>query len=110
LIRLHLLELSEKLTGSRKVRLLLSSDGKLTSKVISLGNGAKVEPVRVGLAATAVNMNDIWLYHKTTHCRVYDESDMFQNHNMSFSSGGMAPYGYDRNESTCLHIVSPNES
>ncbi|UCC50347.1 MAG: aminodeoxychorismate synthase component I, partial [Anaerolineaceae bacterium] len=73
-IRLHLMKLSEKLIGPRKVRLLLASDGGLTSKVNSLADGAKLEPARVDLAATPVNASEIWLYHKTTHRQVYDEA------------------------------------
>jgi para-aminobenzoate synthetase/4-amino-4-deoxychorismate lyase len=73
-IRLHLMKLSEKLVGPRKVRLLLANDGALTSKVNSLADGAKLEPVRVDLAATPVNASEIWLYHKTTHRQVYDEA------------------------------------
>ena len=74
LIRLYLMELAGTLTGSRKVRLLLARDGKLTAKVNSLDDGAKMAPVRVGLAATPVNTNDIWLFHKTTQRRVYDDA------------------------------------
>jgi para-aminobenzoate synthetase/4-amino-4-deoxychorismate lyase len=73
-IRRHLMGLSGTLTGPKKIRILLASDGELTSKVSSLAAGAKMEPVRVGLAAAPVNMDDIWLYHKTTHRRVYDEA------------------------------------
>ncbi len=57
-----------------KVRLLVARNGNLTVQAVPLSQGARVEPIRVGLAAEPVDSDDIWLYHKTTRRDVYDQA------------------------------------
>lgn len=58
--------------GPRRVRVLLSEDGALT-----LEHSPYVEMAgafRVCLSARPVDASDVFLYHKTTHRRVYEEA------------------------------------
>ncbi len=71
-IRLQLIGLSRVLIEPHKVRILLDNDGTIKSQAISLDSNDTVEPVCVGLAANAVDSNEIWLYHKTTHRQLYE--------------------------------------
>ena len=69
-IRQALLEYGHSLgTGPYKVRLLTSASGE-----IRLEHGAlePVKPLRLGLAPEPLRPDDVFLYHKTTHRRVYD--------------------------------------
>ncbi len=67
-------ELSSELSVPHKVRILLSSDGRIKSQAVSLAEAPMIEPVRVGLASEAVDSNEIWLYHKTTRRKIYEEA------------------------------------
>ena len=73
-IRLHLTELVQVLTEPQKIRLLLARDGEVTSQVNSLGYRSNVKPVRVCLAEIAVDSHDVWLYHKTSRRKMYEEA------------------------------------
>ncbi|MDD4101668.1 MAG: chorismate-binding protein [Kiritimatiellae bacterium] len=57
-----------------KVRLLVDRRGevKMQAEVIAAGNGTN--PCRVRLAAAPVKRSDCFLYHKTTHRKVYDDA------------------------------------
>ncbi len=59
---------------SRKVRLLLSGDGELqiTDEVLSPGGVERVGRVRIAQART--DLNDRFLYHKTTYRAVYAQA------------------------------------
>ncbi len=54
-----------------KVRLLLDRDGTLHSEAVPIAPPAET-PVRLAVASAPVNSDDPFLYHKTTHRRVYD--------------------------------------
>jgi para-aminobenzoate synthetase/4-amino-4-deoxychorismate lyase len=66
--------------GSWKVRLLLAKDGEITleAQEIPLIESA----VKIALAKTPVDKNDIFLYHKTTNRTVYKEK--LQEHKDKF--------------------------
>lgn len=61
-------------SSPRKIRILLSNSGQITSQAVSLGGVPTIEPLRVGLALEAVNSNEIWLYHKTTRRKIYENA------------------------------------
>lgn len=56
-----------------KVRLLVEREGGLHVEAAPLPE-AEVQPVRLALAPQPVNSSDYFLFHKTTHRRVYDEA------------------------------------
>jgi para-aminobenzoate synthetase / 4-amino-4-deoxychorismate lyase len=60
-----------------KIRLLLSPDGALTLQSAPV-LPSPTHPLRLHLASTPVDSNDLFLYHKTTHRQVYDRA--LQNH------------------------------
>jgi para-aminobenzoate synthetase/4-amino-4-deoxychorismate lyase len=57
---------------ARRVRLLLSQDGGVRIESFSLPGGVAGEPWRVCLACGPVECSDPFLYHKTTHRKVYE--------------------------------------
>jgi para-aminobenzoate synthetase/4-amino-4-deoxychorismate lyase len=64
--------LSERLFTAHKVRLALGQDGQFTLDEEPLVGVAGISPpVRVGLAATPVDRQSVWLYHKTTRREMY---------------------------------------
>jgi para-aminobenzoate synthetase/4-amino-4-deoxychorismate lyase len=65
-----LVQFTQTLEQSHRVRLLLASEGEIeiTCAPILFEN----KPVRASLAKGAVDSNDIFLFHKTTHRQVYD--------------------------------------
>ena len=60
--------------GPRKVRLLLDRDGVVTSASAPFREVEYTRPWRIGLARSPVNSSDVFLYHKTTHRKVYEEA------------------------------------
>jgi para-aminobenzoate synthetase/4-amino-4-deoxychorismate lyase len=58
-------------TGPIKVRLTLSQAGKVVASSTPLGS---LESVRLAVARTRVNSNDVSLFHKTTDRRIYQEA------------------------------------
>jgi para-aminobenzoate synthetase/4-amino-4-deoxychorismate lyase len=54
------------------VRLLLDENGCLNSEAKPLKDAPAPSPVRLKLAEHPVNSQDLFLYHKTTHRRVYE--------------------------------------
>ncbi len=65
-------EIAAGLDHPSKVRLLLDRDGRATVESQPLAEGARPEPLRVGLARAPVSSGDARLYHKTTRREVYD--------------------------------------
>lgn len=57
-------------SADRIVRLIVSRDGRPRCESAPLV--ARSSPVRLTLAASPVDSNDIFLFHKTTHRAVYD--------------------------------------
>ena len=57
-----------------KLRLLVDSDGKISWQKEKLEKERYVKPRKISLAKSAVNSQDIFLYHKTTHRKTYDEA------------------------------------
>jgi para-aminobenzoate synthetase/4-amino-4-deoxychorismate lyase len=55
-----------------KVRLLLDRNGRVAVEAQALADGARPEPVRIGLARSPISTADVRLYHKTTRRAVYD--------------------------------------
>lgn len=78
--RRHLIELAAALSEPKKVRLLLGRDGQMRSQIQALAAPSASPPPRIGLAQTAVNSNDIWLYHKTSRRQVYEEARAARPH------------------------------
>jgi para-aminobenzoate synthetase/4-amino-4-deoxychorismate lyase len=74
-IRQHLMCLSQDLPQSpHKIRLLVSSDGRLTCQAEVLALPMDSSPKRVALARFPVDKSNPFLYHKTTNRRVYEEA------------------------------------
>ena len=63
-----------KPASSLRIRLLLSRNGKVRIESTPLETGATSKPVRVRLAAEAIDPADRFLYHKTTHRTVYEKA------------------------------------
>jgi para-aminobenzoate synthetase/4-amino-4-deoxychorismate lyase len=57
-----------------RVRVLVSRRGEVRLETHPLELSAAPPPVRLGLARTAVDSGDLFLFHKTTHRRVYEEA------------------------------------
>ncbi|KAA3614016.1 MAG: aminodeoxychorismate synthase component I [Calditrichaeota bacterium] len=58
--------------SSAKIRLLLASDGKYELQFSSLKKSRSSGPVRLKICKIAVDRQDIFLFHKTTHREVYN--------------------------------------
>lgn len=69
-IRVRLDQLDE--IEPKRLRLLLSADGAIELQVLSLPEA--VAQVRLRMATTPVRSDDIFLFHKTTHRRVYEQA------------------------------------
>ena len=67
-----LVDLARRMTEPAKVRLLLDLAGQATLNSRPLIEGARPEPIRVGLARLPVSSADVRLYHKTTRRALYD--------------------------------------
>jgi para-aminobenzoate synthetase/4-amino-4-deoxychorismate lyase len=61
-------------TESYKVRLLVSTNGHISIEHQMLQINPAASQLRVGLAASPVNSNNPFLYHKTTHRQVYEHA------------------------------------
>ena len=57
-----------------KVRLLVGSDGGVTTEATALSGDERNEPLHVALAAAAVDSADPFLYHKTTKRLAYEQA------------------------------------
>jgi para-aminobenzoate synthetase/4-amino-4-deoxychorismate lyase len=69
-VRAELAALGATLSGPAKVRLTVGGDGALALEAAPLE--AEPTPLRVGLAAAAVDAASPWLHHKTTRREAYD--------------------------------------
>jgi para-aminobenzoate synthetase/4-amino-4-deoxychorismate lyase len=58
----------------QRVRLLVARDGVFSIEPSPLNEADSVRPLRVKLARRPVNSADVFLYHKTTFRRVYEEA------------------------------------
>jgi len=61
-------------SGLYRVRLLLAKDGAVSCQSSLLDGGDDRTPVRLKVAPVAVDSSNPFLYHKTTHRRVYDNA------------------------------------
>jgi len=78
-VRRRLDEIAAGFAGGRyRVRLLVDEGGKINVQALPLaedGGGLPVSQAwRVGMAGTPINVNDPFLYHKTTRRDVYEEA------------------------------------
>jgi para-aminobenzoate synthetase/4-amino-4-deoxychorismate lyase len=74
-VKKHLLALAGDFgQGPQKVRLLLDECGRITSQTENLRLTAEQRPLRLCLARNPVDPADPFLYHKTTHRRVYEQA------------------------------------
>lgn len=60
--------------SAHKVRLLLAKDGVISCKSEPLDLGASAQPVHVKLMEKPITSNNIYLYHKTTWRKVYEDA------------------------------------
>ena len=58
--------------GVHKVRLLLDRTGRVSTECAPIA--AEAPRIRLGLARDPIDPTDFYLYHKTTHRRVYDDA------------------------------------
>lgn len=65
-VREELLRFAVALIEPCKTRLLVSLAGEMEIEAVPLASGARPQPLCVALADTAVNSENVWLYHKTT--------------------------------------------
>jgi len=61
-------------SGLHRVRLLLAADGSHRVEAIPLANDPSEAPVRLGLAASPVAVDNPFLHFKTTHREVYENA------------------------------------
>ena len=74
-VRNRLLEQISLFSGiPHRVRLLVARDGDVTIEAASLTLEESACPVRVKLAGLPVNSAEVFLYHKTTHRRIYEDA------------------------------------
>ena len=60
-----------RFADDQRVRLVVHADGKPTFAIATVDKQAMTLPVRVRLATTAVDSQNPFLYHKTTHRKMY---------------------------------------
>ena len=70
-IHQKLAEQAAALTAAAKVRLLLAADGTINLEAAALAEMGGL-PLRVALAPSPVDSDNLWLYHKTTRREVYE--------------------------------------
>ncbi len=66
-------QFARTLSTKSKVRLLVTADGQTTLEASPLPV-SQSQPIQVGLATQPVDSTNIWLYHKTTHRKVYEQA------------------------------------
>jgi para-aminobenzoate synthetase/4-amino-4-deoxychorismate lyase len=59
---------------SMRVRLLVASDGRIMLQSVPMADAQSDRPLRIALALQPVQSMDIFLYHKTTHRKIYEEA------------------------------------
>ena len=73
-VRHRLTELASAFAGPQRVRVLAARDGTVEVEATPLDVGVSGAPWRLGIAPGRVNADDVFLYHKTTHRRVYEQA------------------------------------
>ena len=82
-IPVSLLEVRDALTAqglafttgsSRRVRLLVSRTGSIAIESVPIDPAVSLTPVRVRLASSPIDHTNLFLYHKTTYRKVYEEA------------------------------------
>ncbi len=74
IIETYLEEISSQFASPQRVRLLLDKDGNLSREAKPFQPSDNQLSLKVALAKTPVNSNDVFLFHKTTHREVYDSA------------------------------------
>lgn len=74
IIETYLDEIPSEFTSPHRVRLLLDKDGNLSREAKPFQSSDDQHPLKVALAKTPVNSNDVFLFHKTTKREVYDSA------------------------------------
>ena len=59
---------------SHKIRLMLHHDGSFDIEPVAVSSIPVTDPCRIRLAASPVFSDDVFLYHKTSHRRQYDQA------------------------------------
>jgi para-aminobenzoate synthetase/4-amino-4-deoxychorismate lyase len=72
-IRVRLTEMGRTLSGTRKVRLLLDSDGSVTLETQQIEEKPSAPPGKIILSQHQVDSSDTFLYHKTTRRSLYEQ-------------------------------------
>jgi para-aminobenzoate synthetase/4-amino-4-deoxychorismate lyase len=57
-----------------KVRLLVDRGGRISIESSPIDQGDLAEPIRLELATRPIDFGDVFLFHKTTHRKVYDSA------------------------------------
>lgn len=65
-------ELASTFTSPQRVRLLLDKQGNITAEHTPFQSADN--PLRVRLADNPINSNDVFLFHKTTHRKMFDDA------------------------------------
>lgn len=78
-VQLQLKALSQTLKPTpHKVRLLVDRQGQLHLEAAPLEISPTLEPIPVGLAPTAIDSQNVFLYHKTSQRQIYDQARQAQ--------------------------------
>ncbi|MFZ5887625.1 MAG: aminodeoxychorismate synthase component I [Chloroflexota bacterium] len=68
----YLDDIASRFTSPQRVRILLARNGKLSFEAQPLLPTESIQPLKAALAKQPVHSNDVFLFHKTTHRRVYE--------------------------------------
>ncbi|WKZ48570.1 MAG: aminodeoxychorismate synthase component I [Anaerolineales bacterium] len=68
----YLHQLTAEFTSPQRVRLLLDKQGNITAEHTPFQSADN--PLRVRLADNPINSNDVFLFHKTTHRKMFDDA------------------------------------
>jgi len=72
IIETYLDEISSNFTSPQRVRLLLDKNGNLTHEAKPFLRTDNNLPMKVCVAKESINSENIFLFHKTTHRKIYD--------------------------------------
>ncbi len=73
-IKERLISMSTDFIDLTKVRLLVGKKGEVTIQTFPLKKATNRRPLKAQLAAEAVSADNIWLFHKTTNRKVYEDA------------------------------------
>ena len=73
-VKERLTSVSKEFVDLTKVRLLVSKKEKVTIQTFPLKAASSHRPLKVRLAVEPVSPDNIWLFHKTTHRKVYEDA------------------------------------